>query len=209
MREGLRALALALLALSATGCVNLGTGPTVQQYFVLEDAGGVAAARDVPDVPLSLVVTGSAAQGFYDAENLAYSRTQGQRAYYQLAAWTERPGRRIADIVRERLRSRGHIATVASATSGVRADLVLDIVVEEFFHDATVSPSQARVVLACEIVDWNTRAQLGRKRFEAAAELASEDAAGAAAALARATGSAVDALVPWVEGIAAGAAAAR
>jgi cholesterol transport system auxiliary component len=209
MSRPLRAWVASLFALFAAACVTIASGPGAQRYFVLQDTGSAVPERPAPDIALSLVVTGSATAAFYDAENLVFSRATGQRAYYQLAAWTERPARRIADIVRQRLRDRGRIATVAAPTSGVRADVVLEVAVEDFYHDAAASPSLARVILVCEIVDWRTRALLGRQRFAAVAALETEDAAGAAAALSRATAQAVDALAPWVESIVAGQDAGR
>src|SRR5690606_8678856 len=103
------ALTLAALALLLGGCINIGDksgGPAVVHY-VLSDpaaAGAVAPAPERPaDVLPTLLVLDTTAGSFYDTEQLVFSRSAGTRGQYQFARWTERPGKRFADLMRARL----------------------------------------------------------------------------------------------------------
>ena len=47
-----------------------------------------------------LLVLDTTASGFYDSDQLVFSRAAGTRGQYQFARWTERPGKRFADLLR-------------------------------------------------------------------------------------------------------------
>jgi ABC-type uncharacterized transport system auxiliary subunit len=149
------------------------------------------------------VVAGAAEDSFYDAENLVYSREQGARAYYQFAAWTDRPSRRLATLVQYRLEGRHRFASVSAITAGVNADVLLNVSIVEVYHDLAVSPAVARVQLIGEVVDWKSRTLLGRRSFAVAVPVTSADAKGAVDAVNRGVTAILDELVPWVEGMAA------
>ena len=136
---------------------------------------------------------------FYDAESLVFSRSPGERAYYQFAAWTDRPARSVVQLTEHRLQARGRFASVTSMSAGVRADLVLNIGIAQFYHDVAVHPAVVRVQLTAELIDWRTRSLLAQRTFTTSAQVATDDAQAAATAFNRAVTSALDALVPWVE----------
>jgi cholesterol transport system auxiliary component len=80
-----RALALVAAALLA-GCAAVSPGTREpDRYFILDAAPGRQAAARVRVAPTS-------AAGFYDTQDIVYSRAPGTRAYYQFNHWTERPG---------------------------------------------------------------------------------------------------------------------
>lgn len=199
-----------LLALLIAGCVNFGDQPDTPAvvHYVLDDAGGVsppaspAAGGEVPPAaaPPTLLVLDTAAGGFYDSDQLVFSRSPGTRGQYQFARWTERPGKRFAELMRARIEQGGRYR-VAAAGGYVRGDLLLDTELVEFYHDAASAPGVVRLRLRVELVDLGRRTLLAHRVFETEAALASYDAAGAAEASAVAVGRTLDALTVWLASV--------
>jgi len=192
--------AIALLALLLAGCVNFAEDPNAPPitHYVLADPGGSASPAAAPD-PRTLLVLDTTASGFYDADSMAFSRSPGARSYYQYARWTERPGRRFADLMRARIEAQRSFAAVAAVGGHVRGDLLLDTELLEFYHDASSEPGHVRMVLRAELIDLGKRALIGRAVFEQRVDAASYDAAGAAQAFSVASGRALDELMLWLD----------
>ena len=194
------ALFLAALSLMLTGCINFGgeTNAPAVVYYVLNDP----ALKEAEPAPLragapTLLVLDTTTGGFYDSEQIVFSRSDGTRSQYQFARWTERPGKRFADLMRARLDRQG--AWNVSASGGyVRGDMLLDTELVEFYHDAASEPGQMRLVLRVELVDLKRRALLGRRVFEQQVPLTTYDAAGAAQAANLAVSRALDELSAWL-----------
>ncbi len=145
----------------------------------------------------TLLVLDTTAAGFYDSDQLVFSRSAGTRGQYQFARWTERPGRRFAELLRARLDQLGRYR-VAPAGGVVRGDLMLDTRLVEFYHDATSEPGQVRLALRAELVDLKQRRLLGRHTFEQNVPLTTYDAAGAARASNVAVSRVLDDLNTWL-----------
>jgi cholesterol transport system auxiliary component len=202
----MKKLVLAAFAGMLAGCVNFGDQPDspAPTYYVLDDAGsaqadapkGAGAPPAGPPSPVLLVLD-TTASGFYDSDQLVFSRTPGTRGQYQFARWTERPGKRLADLLRARLDRQGNWR-VAGAGGYVRGDLMLDTELVEFYHDASTTPGSLRMVLRAELVDLRQRSLVGRQTFEQSVPLASYDAAGAAQAANQAVARMLDALTAWL-----------
>jgi cholesterol transport system auxiliary component len=189
---------LALASLLA-GCVNLGNSTAVPAvvYYVLNDSAPPAVATPVRADAPTLLVLDTATGSFYDTEQLIFSRSPGTRGQYQLARWTERPGKRFAELMRVRLDRQG--AWHVSAAGGyVRGDMLLDTELIEFYHDAVSQPGKVRLVLRAELVDLKQRKLKGRRVFEQQVALATYDAAGAAQASSQAVSQALDELTAWL-----------
>lgn len=218
------ALALAALSLMLTGCVNFGEKSKIPAvvYYVLNDPalkdsdslraqvpqGGMesyslkdsdflrAEARERSYAP-TLLVLDTTTGSFYDTEQLVFSRSAGTRGQYQFARWTERPGKRFADLMRARLDRQG-AWNVSAAGGYVRGDMLLDTELVEFYHDAASEPGQMRLVLRAELVDLKHRTLLERRVFEQQIPLATYDAAGAAKASNQVVGRVLDDLTTWL-----------
>lgn len=197
-------LALPGTALAA-GCVSLGEGLPARQWHVLDDLATAPAgqAGDGARIAQTLLIGPVEASGFDESVQIAYSRSPGTRSHYQFSGWTDRPARRIAWLVERRLGSRGRFAAVAQGTSGLRADVVLNLALEHLYHDASSSPGSAKVALDAELVAWRERTRIARRRFERVEPVLVEAAASAAEAINRALTSVLDELSPWVEAAAA------
>jgi cholesterol transport system auxiliary component len=197
------ALTLAALALLLGGCINIGEksgGPAVVHYVLSDpaasDAAVPATGRPADALP-TLLVLDTTAGSFYDTEQLVFSRSAGTRGQYQFARWTERPGKRFADLMRARLDRQG-AWHVSDAGGYVRGDLLLDTELAEFYHDASSNPGQVRLVLRAELVDLKQRRLLGRRVFEQQVPVKRYDAGGAAEASNVAVGRALDELAVWL-----------
>lgn len=192
---------LALLAATTAlaGCLNLGDAskaPAVV-YYVLSDAAPAAVAPLSPATVPTLRVLDTSTGNFYDTDQLVFSRSPDTRGLYQFARWTERPGKRFAELMRARLDHQG--AWNVSASGGyVRDDLLLDTKLVEFYHDAVSNPGQVRLVLRADLIDSRQRKLLGHRVFEQQVPLTSYDAAGAAQASSLAVSRVLDDLTLWL-----------
>ncbi|HMM46922.1 MAG TPA: ABC-type transport auxiliary lipoprotein family protein [Thiobacillaceae bacterium] len=203
----------ALLAL--VGCVNIGDRserPAVV-YYVLDDSRtapgavqpGAAEATSASALPREadavlgpvLLVLDPVVRGFYDTDQLIFSRSAGTRGQYQFARWTERPGKRIGDLLRARLEREGSWR-VSAGGGYVRGDLLLDTELVELYHDAAHEPGVARLVLRASLIDMKARGILARREFVQAVPLATYDAKGAAEASGVATAHVLDELTAWI-----------
>ena len=182
-----------------TGCVNLGeqrNAPAIV-YYVLSDTAPVAKTVAVRADAPTLLVLDTTTTGFYDTDQLIFSRNTGTRGQYQLARWTERPGKRFANLMRTRL-DQQNTWRVSAAGGYVRGDVLLDTELVEFYHDATQNPGQVRLELRAELIDLKNRTLLGRRVFTQTVPLLTYDAAGAAKASDQAVSRTLDELSTWL-----------
>lgn len=194
-RLALRALA-AMLAAASSGCIGLPEAAPHTSY-VLRDAG---ASSPVAAAPRShaLLVASSSASAFLDGTEIAYSREPGALAYYRFASWTERPAERIGHLLQRRLAQTRAFRDVAATTAAVQGEWLLEIQLEEMFHDDVAPPGVARVSVFARLVDRARRRTLGSRRFMQAEPLAVESAAGAVRGFESATTRLLDEIVAWV-----------
>lgn len=193
------ALVLAALSLVLTACVNFGEKTKIPAvvYYVLNDPVSATDPAPLRADAKTLLVLDTTTGSFYDTDQLVFSRSAGTRGQYQFARWTERPGKRFADLMRTRLDRQG-AWNVSAAGGYVRGDMLLDTELVEFYHDAASEPGQMRLVLRAELVDLKQRALLGRRVFEQQVPLTTYDAAGAAQAANLAVSRALDELSAWL-----------
>jgi cholesterol transport system auxiliary component len=181
---------VALFALLAAGCISGGSVPPVQ-YYVLADAGRPAEARPAAEGRRVLLVNPTLVSAFYDTQRLVYSRAPGERAYYQFAAWTERPGRAFTELLGRRLGA-------PLTTAGVRGDLMLRTRLEELYHDATSAPGRVTIQVSAELVDATGR-RVAEHRFTRSAPVEKENAAAAVEAANRALTGVLDEIAGWYD----------
>jgi len=195
-----RCLATLLIALLA-GCVTVGIGASDApgiSYYVLGDARP-AAVRSSADTLGTLAVHGLGTDPLTDSTAIVYSRRADERALYQLAAWTERPARRLVQLAQQRLEARGAFASVTQLGQPVQADWLLTLTVEQMFHDVSSTPGRAKLAVRAELIDRRERSRVVAARFSAAPVVAEANATAAAAAFAEATADILDQVTAWVE----------
>jgi cholesterol transport system auxiliary component len=185
-------VAVAFLA----ACVSPGARQP-QRFYVLEDPGKSYEAKSAR--ASILLVAPTTAAGFYDTQNIAYSRAPGMRAYYHYHSWTELPARRIGELLAARLEKSGGFRTVASLMSPVRGELLLSTHLAELYHDAAAQPGVVRITLSAELTDPLKRMMVARKTFNASAPATSFDAPGAVQGFNQALAALLDEVSAWVD----------
>jgi len=190
-------MVVAVLSFVLAGCGSIGP-QTPQRYFVLEAPAAPATAATTPRAA-TLLIAPTTVSGFYEAQDIVYSRTPGTRAYYQLHAWTERPGPRLTELLVAHLDRAGLYRSVATVASGLRSDAVLRTHLSEFYHDATSAPGSVNVTIAAELTVPAHRDFLVRRTFTRTAPVATYDAPGAVQAFNRVMPGMLDEIAAWVE----------
>jgi cholesterol transport system auxiliary component len=185
----------AIAALS--GCASLGP-QEAPRYYVLTAASAKPALVSTPRGATLLVVP-TAASAFYETQEIVYSRAPGERAYYVFHMWTERPSRRIADLLVMRVEQERLFKTVAAAGSGVHGDWLLNTYLTEFYHDAASSPGRVRVTMTAELTDPVARVLLARRVFDQSAATRTNDAPGAVQAFGDAVAALLDDICAWLD----------
>jgi cholesterol transport system auxiliary component len=194
-----RLLASLALAVLLAGCAASGSGQA-HRYFVLEPTPPAPPATPSPTPPRRqavLLVAPVVAAGFYDTREIAYSRSAGTRAYYQLSSWAEPPASAIATALLGRLDASGAFRGVVASGAGVRGSLLLRVHLDELYHDAAVPPGSARLAVSAELADIPRRVLLGRRSFAATVPAATHDADGAVGAMRQALDAVLAELSAW------------
>jgi ABC-type uncharacterized transport system auxiliary subunit len=210
-RQGVHRAGAIAGALLLAACVSVdvgGNAPATVQLSLRDASVGATARRAAPLVD-ALLIQGQGADALADSMSLAYSRREGEYAFYQLATWTERPVRQLPRLLQRRLEARGTAGAVGLAGDPMRADWLLTLGVDMVVHDVRVAPGAARLAVTAELFDRRTRTRVAMRRFEAVEPSARADSSAAAQAMAVAVGRAYDELVPWLEEQLQRAAAAR
>jgi cholesterol transport system auxiliary component len=182
---------IALIGLLAAGCVTAPSVPPLQ-YYVLSDTGAAPEARHAAVGGPVLLVHPTMVNAFYDTQRLVYSRASGERAYYQFAAWTERPGRAFAELLSRRLGA-------PLTTAGVRGDVVLRTRLEELYHDAASTPGRVTIVVSAELVDTSGRRVGEPQRFARSVPTRAENAGAAVEAANRAITEVLNDIAAWCD----------
>jgi len=182
--------------------MSLGKVPP-REYYVLNDLAAATVSTRGAQNERTLLVGETSVSPFYDTQSLVFSRAPSQRAYYQFAAWTERPGSRLTELLIHRLDSRGGFRSVTATTAGAKGDLVLNTRLEELCHDASASPGSVRIELSAVLVDRAQRAIVAQRSFAQSTPTAGDTAPAAVAAFDRAVTALLDEESAWVEDMAA------
>ena len=194
----MRNAAIAAVLGALAGCVSI-PDPPPREYYVLEDLAPAGAAKAAAEDGRVLLVNPAFTSPFYDTQSLVFSRAPGQRAYYQFAGWTERPGRALGELLARRLDADGKFRAVAATTAGVSGDVVLHVRLEEFYHDVAAKPGKVRIEATAVLVDPVGRTLIARQRFVQSAPVADENARAAVSAFNQATTALLDEMSSWVD----------
>ncbi|MFY8131122.1 MAG: ABC-type transport auxiliary lipoprotein family protein [Burkholderiaceae bacterium] len=198
MKQWQKILPGLLLAFLLSGCMSLSESGPAQQFYVLNDTRvSTISSSPRPDAKIVLLST-SAGSPFYDSVRLAFSQQPSARAYYQFANWTTRPSVRLGQLLAQRLNVQGKV-NAAWLSSDIAGDWLLDIRVDEFYHDVSVMPGQARLIIQAELLDRRTQKIKASRVFYLQADAKTNDATGAVAAFQTATTIWLDQVVVWVE----------
>src|SRR5262245_65070181 len=131
-------VAWVLTVVLLAGCVTVEVGnqTELQSQYRLVDAKPPAPAT-TRRIERTLLISPLPGNSLDDSFALTYSRAPLQRAAYQFATWTERPSTRVAELLVARLVASGGFSSVALSGRGVGGDLQLNLLVNDFYHDAS------------------------------------------------------------------------
>ena len=157
-----------------------------------------------------LMLSALGAGALYESTGIVYGRGDGQRAYYQYASWAERPSNRLVSLLDGRLNDRlrdqappaRDFAWVALDTSGLVGDWLLGLRIREFYHDASGLRDKAIVEVDAELLDWQAKTLLARRRFHVEQALTESSVTAAVAGLSAATSQLLDQIAAWLESLA-------
>jgi ABC-type uncharacterized transport system auxiliary subunit len=190
------------LAAALGGCGSILPERSAQTYYRFDDATPRPAPRAEP-LAHRVLIAPISSNAVGNAYGMLYSREPGERAYYQYNEWTDRPTLRIAQLLLERLDARRAFASVAQVGSGVRGDVLVNLVVDDVVHDLSGGGAGVgRITVALEVVDRRQRRLLGRRTFVESSPAQAANAAGGAAAVNRAVTAFLDAATAWIETVA-------
>jgi len=183
-----------------TGCVSVGIGNEVPAHRYLRLQDGSPPPQRLPQPWLAaLLLQPVPGDAMADTQSMVYARSPGAYSFYRQASWTERPDRRVPQLLKQRLEQRGVAAAVGLLGDPMRADWLLSVAVNRLFHDASQEPGSGRAELTVELFDRRSRVRVASGRFAAQAPAARADAEAAAEAMSVALGQTFDALLPWLE----------
>jgi cholesterol transport system auxiliary component len=188
------------IALVLAGCVTveLGGEGVAQTQYVLVDAGPMPSRRAAP-IAESLLIQTETGDPLADTLSIAYARRAGERAMYQLATWTDRPSRRIPQLLQRRLDASGSFGAVAALGQPLNADWMIAVAIDDIYHDVATDPGRARLTVRASLFDRRKRALAAQRSFSADVTVAEAKSAAAAAAMNQAVARVLDAIVPWLE----------
>lgn len=198
MRRWQKIVGLTLLTLPLCACLSLGESGPAQQFYVLQDTRVTAVNTAPLTGAKTLLISTSAGSPFYDSVRLAYSQQPPARAYYQFANWTTRPAVRLGQLMMQRLNVNGKL-NAAGMSGDLQGDWLLDLRVDEFYHDVSVKPGQVRLVVQADLINRRSQQLQASRTFHLHAEAPTHDAAGAVAGFAAATTLWLDQVSTWVE----------
>ena len=192
----MKALGALVAACLLAGCASSGS-QVAHRYYVLEARGheGPASAQRID---ATLLVAPTSASSFYANTEIAYSRGEGVRSYYQFSSWTESPDLAINTQLISRLEQGSHFRAVVPAASGIQGDLLLATTLDEMYHDATTPPGLSRLRLSAQLSNPTMRALIARRTFDVSLPALSFDAAGAVQGFRDALGQVLGQLTAWV-----------
>jgi cholesterol transport system auxiliary component len=191
--------------LAGCGSLSITNASPKIDYFVLQDLGlpAPSTAGALPRSNRVLLIAGSTSQALFDSERMVFTKDGISRSYYQFANWSERPAQSLAILAEARLSRVDSFRAVTQSTSGVKADLLLTLRLNELTHDDSVSPGLMRLEVTADLLDWRARELIARRVFTRSVAVASRDSIGGAQAANRAITTMLDDLLPWVESNAA------
>jgi len=192
----MRTLAALLAGSLLASCATTGS-QEAHRYYVLEARGGETTTA-TSRIDATLLVAPTTASSFYANTEIAYSRAEGVRSYYQFSSWTESPDLAINAQLISRLVRGSHFRAVVPAGSGIRGELLLTSTLDQIYHDATAPPGLSNIRLSAQLSDPVTRTLIARRTFDASVPAPSFDAAGAVQGFREALGQVLGQLTAWV-----------
>jgi len=174
-----RAVVFAVVAVLA-GCS--GIPPKVEDVTLYTLAAPPVARTVLPAYDGVLAVTPPSAWPGYDTAQFAYARQPNEIEYYAASRWADTPARMLGPLATRALLESGAFRSVVAASSGLPADLRLDLELVRLRQDFTSQPSRIELVLHVQLVDMRNRRVVAATELSEVEGARSENATGGASA---------------------------
>lgn len=184
-----------IVLLTACGSILPPPPPSPQLYRLTALPAAGAAAR--PE-SIQLAVETPTAPAAFDTTRIALTRSPTTIDYFAGAAWTDRAGPALQNLIIESLGNAGRIRVVARPTPDLRADALLTTELRNFEADYRgAGPPVIRVSFLCRLVGWPSGVVIAVRRFSAAAPAKANDVPAIVDAFDRAFHATMRGLAPW------------
>jgi ABC-type uncharacterized transport system auxiliary subunit len=147
---------------------------------------------------ITLAIAPIRSSSFDNRENLVFAHQANTRATYQYALWSEKPSRRLEELLFTHLEQTGVYQTIAPVSANVVAEHLLVSELLEFYHDASQSPGLVKVKMRFSLYHSSEQRLLGRKTVSTQQTLQQFDAQSAAKAFNQATAALLTELSEWL-----------
>ncbi|WP_127470697.1 ABC-type transport auxiliary lipoprotein family protein [Thiomicrorhabdus aquaedulcis] len=149
-------------------------------------------------LPYALVLAPVRSNSFDNREFLVFAKQDNTRGTYQYAQWSEKPSRRLDELIFSTLEHSNVYQTLAPLSADVVAQHLLVSELLEFYHDATNSPGLVTIKMRFSVYDQTQHALLARQTFTTQHGLDQFNAQGAAKAFNVAVGQQLYQLTKWL-----------
>jgi len=188
-------LALACAGIAACSILPQNRG-TQERYLLAENL--TIRPYHGPSTNARLLVNVITARPFANTNRIVFSKKRGTRGYYQLSVWTEPPVNRITELLISALRDVRIFQSVAPASSGTAAALLLDTDLFEFYHDAIDNPGTVRVGLRAQLVNRPRRTIMAEQTFKRSIPVDAYNAEGAVRSFNKAIEELLNDIITWI-----------
>jgi len=186
-----------MLLMGIAACTILPANRSSQERYLLGE-GFTVRPYQGPSTTARLLVSVTTARPFANTNRIVFSKKQGTRGYYQLSVWTEPPVNRITELLLGALRDARIFQSVAPASGGTTAALLLDTELFEFYHDAVESPGTVRVGVHIQLIDRARRTIIAEQTFKKSLPVQTYNAEGAVRGFNRAVDEILNEIITWV-----------
>jgi len=146
------AFALAILALSVTGC----GAARPNKYYEIAIPGDLAGDPPASSVyPVTILVGPLSTSHLYREDHIVYSSSGENMGTYEYQRWVEPPAEMIQDVIYRTLRSSNHYRSVLSLRSSTRGDYLLHGHLYDF-KEINGSSMAGRLNIELELRDTKT-----------------------------------------------------
>lgn len=139
------------------GCSSILGPPAAPQLYILKPSLGPL--DNAPAVKWALEIGGPNAADSLDSERIALSNSATTMDYYANAAWTGRVPVLLQSLIVQAFEESGKIASVASDTSALHSDYVLETDIRDFEARYDTPDAAPKVVVRVEAKLFRTHAR--------------------------------------------------
>ena len=199
MKSRIRQSAIALLIVTATGCLAPRVeSPPIRTYQLSLDAWHTEARPAAINGPVLLVSLPQAEPGF-ETSRMVYVRRPYELEYYAMNQWSDTPARMLTPLLVQALGRTGIWHAVVPLPGSFYGDYRLDTYGLALQHEFLKQPSRVRVVVRAQLIDLKESKVVGTRAFDVAEEAPSEDAYGGVQAANRAIATMLDFMASWLQ----------